>query len=33
MLDHISLSVTDTAKSQDFYAKALAPLEIGRAHV
>lgn len=26
MLDHISLSVTDTAKSQSFYAKALGPL-------
>jgi catechol 2,3-dioxygenase-like lactoylglutathione lyase family enzyme len=26
MLDHISLSVTDCAKSQTFYAKALAPL-------
>lgn len=26
MLDHISLSVTDAAKAQGFYAKALAPL-------
>jgi catechol 2,3-dioxygenase-like lactoylglutathione lyase family enzyme len=26
MLDHISLSVTDAAKSRTFYAKALAPL-------
>ena len=26
MLDHISLSVTDTARAQAFYAKALAPL-------
>ncbi len=26
MLDHISLSITDTAKSQSFYAKALGPL-------
>ncbi len=26
MLDHISLSVTDTTKAQAFYAKALAPL-------
>jgi catechol 2,3-dioxygenase-like lactoylglutathione lyase family enzyme len=26
MLDHVSLSVTNVARSQDFYAKALAPL-------
>lgn len=26
MLDHVSLSVTDTKKAQAFYAKALAPL-------
>jgi len=26
MLDHVSLSVTDTARSQAFYAKALGPL-------
>jgi len=26
MLDHVSLSVTDAARSQAFYAKALAPL-------
>ena len=26
MLDHISLSVTDTRKAQTFYTKALAPL-------
>lgn len=26
MIDHVSLSVTDAAKAQAFYAKALAPL-------
>jgi catechol 2,3-dioxygenase-like lactoylglutathione lyase family enzyme len=29
MIDHIGIGVTDIAKAQDFYAKALKPLGIG----